>query len=49
MLLKRRPDRLVIAMERRCIEPPIRLDPPAVLAKFDYIFSQWSPRKMTTR
>jgi hypothetical protein len=40
MLFQRRPERLVIAMKCRCIEPPIRLDPSAVPAKFDDIFSQ---------
>jgi hypothetical protein len=30
----------VIAMKCRRIEPSIRLDPPAVPAKFDDIFSQ---------
>ena len=40
MLLQRRPERLVIAMECRRIEPPIGLDPPTIPAKFDDIFSQ---------
>jgi hypothetical protein len=40
MLAQCRPERLVIAMKCRSIEPPIRLDPSAVPAKFDDIFSQ---------
>ncbi|BBZ91219.1 hypothetical protein BDS110ZK25_51280 [Bradyrhizobium diazoefficiens] len=40
VLFQSRPERLVIAMECRCIEPPIWLDPSAVPAKFDDIFSQ---------
>ena len=33
--LQRRPDRRVVAMECRSVEPPIGLDPPAVLAELD--------------
>jgi hypothetical protein len=40
MLLQRRPERLVIAMKCRRIEPTIRLDPTAIPAEFDDIFSQ---------
>ena len=40
MLLQDRPDRLVVAMERRGIEPAIRLDASAVSAKFHRMFSQ---------
>ena len=49
MSFERRPDRLVIAMEGRRIEPPIRLDPAAVPAKFDEIFSQVTSPKMRNR
>jgi hypothetical protein len=46
MLFQYRPERFVIAMKRGCIEAAIRLDPPAVPAKFDDIFSQLkSPEK----
>jgi hypothetical protein len=31
--LQHRPDRFMVAMERRRIEPAIGLDPPAILAK----------------
>lgn len=40
MPFDRRPERLVIAMKRRRVETAVRLDPPAVPAKFDDIFSQ---------
>ena len=40
MPFQRRPERLVIAMKCRCVEPPIRLDPTAIPAEFDDIFSQ---------
>ncbi len=36
--LQDRPDRLVVAVERRRIEPAVRLDRPAILAEFDDIF-----------
>jgi len=50
MLGQRRPERFMVAVERRRIEPAIGLDPPAILAKFHHIFSQFkSPKKMTTR
>ena len=32
--LQHRPDRLMVAVERRRVETPVGLDPPAVLAKF---------------
>ena len=40
MLVERRPDRLVIAMEGWRIETPVGLDATAVPAKFNDIFSQ---------
>ena len=40
MPFQRRPERLVIAMKCRCVEPPIRLDPTAIPAEFDDIFRQ---------
>ncbi|MGY3032015.1 hypothetical protein ACVIIV_001185 [Bradyrhizobium sp. USDA 4354] len=46
MLFQRRPNRFVIAVEGRRVEPAIRLDPSAVPAKFDDIFSQVTSPKM---
>src|SRR4051794_23756771 len=37
--LEHRPDRLVIAVKRRCIQAAIRLDRPAVFAELHDIFS----------
>ena len=37
-LLQHRPDRLMVAMERRRIEPAVGLDPPAILAELHYKF-----------
>jgi len=42
MLFERGPERLVIAMEGRRIKAAIRFDPPAVPAKFNDIFSQFT-------
>ena len=41
VFFERGPERLVIAMERRRIEAAVGLDPPAVPAKFNDIFSQF--------
>jgi hypothetical protein len=38
-LLQHGPDRLMVAVERRRIEPAIGLDGPAILAEFNDIFS----------
>jgi hypothetical protein len=47
---KRRPERLMIAVERRSIKPSIGLDAPTILAKFHHVFRQFeSPEKMTTK
>ena len=46
---QRRPERLVIAMKRRRVQPAIRLDPAAVPAKFDDIFSQLTSPEMNSR
>jgi hypothetical protein len=46
ILFQRRPDRFVIAMKGRRIEPAIRLDPSAIPAEFDDIFSQVTSPKM---
>jgi hypothetical protein len=40
VLFKRRPERLVIAVKGRRVEPAVGFDPTAVPAKFDDIFSQ---------
>jgi hypothetical protein len=42
MLCERRPERLVIAMEGGRIETAVGFDPPAVPAKFNDIFSQFT-------
>jgi hypothetical protein len=36
--LQHRPDRLMVAVERRRIEPAVRFDRPPILAEFHYIF-----------
>src|ERR1700712_1613095 len=36
--LQHRPDRPMVAVERRRVQPPIGLDRPAILAEFDYKF-----------
>jgi hypothetical protein len=40
MLFQGRPERLMVAMKSRRVEPAIGLDAPAVLAKFNDIVSQ---------
>ena len=36
--LQHRPDRLMVAVERRGIEPTVRFDRPSILAEFHHIF-----------
>ena len=38
-LLQHRPDRRMVAVERRGIEPAVRLDRPAILAEFHHKLS----------
>jgi hypothetical protein len=40
--LQHRPDRLMVAMERRRIEPAVGFDRPAILAEFHYKLSHGS-------
>src|ERR1700688_4770021 len=45
-LLQYRPDRLMVAVERRRVETAVRLQRPAVLAELHDIFSHVSPRPL---
>ena len=44
--LQHRPDRLMVAVERRRIEPAVGFDRPAILAEFHHIFSHVSLAKI---